>query len=118
MQSIVAQALPLLLELYQPDAVYLFGSLARGEQTADSDIDLLLVVSDEASSEQRQPQPGLEALRATGLLLPLELHIWRKTPFEFRFDNPASFPSTVVREGMLLFRQGGLPVESSGEVDT
>jgi HEPN domain-containing protein len=117
-QRVLAQALPLLIEAYAPEAVYLFGSVARGEQTADSDIDVLLVVSDAATAEQRQPQLGQGTLRAHGVRLPLELHIWRQTPFEFRFDNPASFPSTVVREGLLLFRQGGLPVESSREGDT
>jgi predicted nucleotidyltransferase len=38
-----------LVDAYQPERIYLFGSWARGEQNADSDYDLLVVVPDDAS---------------------------------------------------------------------
>lgn len=39
----------------KPDAIYLFGSRARGHEHADSDYDLLVVLPDETPREHRDP---------------------------------------------------------------
>jgi predicted nucleotidyltransferase len=36
-----------LVEFYQPEKIYLFGSAARGEDRPDSDLDFLVVVPDD-----------------------------------------------------------------------
>jgi len=40
-----------LIETYQPERVYLFGSAARGDAGPDSDYDLLLVMPDDSPDE-------------------------------------------------------------------
>lgn len=52
-----------LIEAYQPERIYLFGSKARGESTPDSDYDLLVVVPDDASEERRDSDLAYRALR-------------------------------------------------------
>jgi predicted nucleotidyltransferase len=37
-----------LAEFYQPERIYLFGSAARGEEGPDSDVDLCVVLPDDA----------------------------------------------------------------------
>ena len=53
-----------LVEAYQPDRIYLFGSKARGDAGPDSDFDLLGVVPDTAPAEwhpkqSRAPLPSI-----------------------------------------------------------
>ncbi len=46
---------------FQPRRVILFGSVARGEAGPDSDIDLLVVLDDDAPSEKVTVRAGREA---------------------------------------------------------
>jgi predicted nucleotidyltransferase len=41
-----------LVEYYCPERVYLFGSVARGEDGPDSDLDFLVVVPDDIPAEK------------------------------------------------------------------
>ncbi len=50
---ILAEVVRRLLAAYQPEALYLFRSKARGDEGPDSDYDLLVVVPDDASAERR-----------------------------------------------------------------
>jgi predicted nucleotidyltransferase len=50
----LAEAVRRLVEAYQPECVYLFGSVARGDAGPDSDYDLLVVVPDDAPPERRR----------------------------------------------------------------
>ena len=49
---------------FKPQRVILFGSRARGEATRDSDIDLLVVVDDDAPPEKLTWRAGYEAHRS------------------------------------------------------
>ena len=46
---------------FQPRRVILFGSVARGEAGLDSDIDLLVVLDDDAPEEQLTIQAGIQS---------------------------------------------------------
>jgi uncharacterized protein len=50
-----------------PEAVYLFGSRARGKETADSDYDLLVVVPDETPAETIRLTRTCALSRGTGI---------------------------------------------------
>ena len=89
-----------LLDAYEPEEVYLFGSRARGEADADSDYDLLLVVADDAPLERRTSRLAYEVLRGTGTAA--DVLVCTRTWFERRRDLKASLPGTVLREGRRL----------------
>lgn len=93
-----------LVDAYDPLQVFLFGSHARGEQTEDSDYDLLLVVPDDASDERKRSLLAYRALRGTGVAT--DVIVWTKSDFEERLRVPASLPSTVKREGRELYGAG------------
>jgi predicted nucleotidyltransferase len=90
-----------LIETYEPERVYLFGSHARGTADADSDYDLLVVVPDDVPPALRRSTRAYEAL--WGLSTSGDILVWTHTAFAERLHLRASLPSTVEREGRLLY---------------
>src|ERR687892_389378 len=62
----LAEILRRLVEAYQPERVYLFGSKARGDEGPDSDYDLMVVVPDSAPPERRRSRLAYQVLWGTG----------------------------------------------------
>lgn len=75
LQSIVGQ----IVQIAQPDRVILFGSAARGNMTADSDLDLLVVESQVSNTRQ-------ESVRIRAALenvpLPIDVIVMSRQRFE------------------------------------
>ena len=100
---ILAEIVRRLVEAYQPERVYLFGSHARGEAGPDSDYDLMVVVPDTAPSPLRQSDRGYKALLGLkGKATAADILVWTRENFEKRLHLKASLPSTIIREGRLL----------------
>jgi predicted nucleotidyltransferase len=97
---VLAEILRRLVEAYQPERVYLFGSKARGDEGPDSDYDLMVVVADDAPPERRDSDLAYRALRGTGIAA--DVVVWMHSRFERRKHVVASLPATVLREGRLL----------------
>lgn len=89
-----------LIDAYQPERIYLFGSMARGDAGPDSDYDLLIVVPDDAAPEQRNSKLAYEVLWGVGASV--DAVVCRSTWFHGRTHLRASLPGTVLREGQLL----------------
>jgi predicted nucleotidyltransferase len=89
-----------LVEAYQPDRIYLFGSVARGDAGSDSDYDLMVIVPDNALPERRDSRLAYQALRGTGIAA--DVVVWTRRRFERRTRVVASLPATVMREGQLV----------------
>lgn len=90
-----------LVEAYQPQRIYLFGSKARGDAGPDSDYDLLVVVPDDAPPERRRSRLGYE--RLWGVSTAADVVVWTAADFDSRMHLRASLPATVLREGTLLY---------------
>jgi predicted nucleotidyltransferase len=84
-----------------PERVYLFGSRARGDATAESDYDLLVVMPGEVAHAHVLEQRALDALR--GVPLPVEVVVIGHDRFERYRSVASSLPATVEREGYLLY---------------
>lgn len=89
-----------LVDAYQPERIYLFGSTARGDAGPDSDYDLLVIVPDEATAVRQYSTLAYQALRGTGVAS--DVLVWPRSRFERRKHVVASLPATVLREGRLL----------------
>lgn len=87
------------LQGYHPQRIILFGSVARGEADADSDLDVL-VIKDTAD-------PFVRRLEAMAELCPLGVHadILVYTPHELRqmVDDGNPFILTALREGKIVY---------------
>ncbi len=98
---LLAEIVRRLVEAFHPERIYLFGSMARDDASPHSDYDLMVVVS-EAS------EPGFRlAQRAHGVLAGLaaaaDVLVWGREAFDSRLHLKASLPSTISREGRLLY---------------
>lgn len=90
------------VEACHPQALYLFGSAARGEARRGSDLDLLVVMDLPKEVTPREQSRTLHAL-FDGWLLPLDIIV--KTPEAFAEEQRLlGFISRVVRQqGVLLY---------------
>ena len=96
----LAEIVRRLVDAYQPEEIYLFGSAARGQAGPDSDYDLLLIVPDAAPPERRRSRLAYQALRGTGSAA--DVIVWTRSRFDSRTHLRASLPAIVLREGKLL----------------
>ena len=96
----LVEAVRRLASAYEPDAIYLFGSRARGDARDWSDWDLMLVVPDDAPRERRMAEVAYARLR--GLGFPAEIHVYRRSTFERQKELFGSLPAEVAREGVLI----------------
>lgn len=99
-EPMLAEIIRRLVTAYQPERIYLFGSIARGDAGPDSDYDLLVIVPDDAPSERRRSRLAYKALRGTGTAA--DVLVCTRSYFEARRHLQASLPGTVLREGRLL----------------
>ena len=90
-----------LVEAYQPNYIYLFGSKARGDYGPDSDFDLMVVVPQTTEPGYRLAQQAHSLLWDIGTAA--DILVWNQRAFESRLHLKASFPATIVREGRLLY---------------
>lgn len=104
-QQIVDQALPgvvrRLREALQPTAIYLYGSCAAGNVGPDSDVDLLVVVSDSELTFFERGALAYRALRGVGV--PVDVQVYTQAEFDSRADLPVSFERTVRRKARVLY---------------
>ena len=78
----LAEIVRRLVEAYQPERIYLFGSVARQEAGPDSDYDLLVVVPDRAPPERKDSKLAYRVLWGTGAAA--DVIVWERTRFERR----------------------------------
>jgi predicted nucleotidyltransferase len=90
-----------LIEAYQPEQIFLFGSIARGDAGPDSDYDLLVIVPDDAPLERRRSRLAYERLWGTGAAA--DVLVWTKGYFESRLHLKASLSATIAEEGRILY---------------
>jgi predicted nucleotidyltransferase len=90
-----------LVDEFQPERIYLFGSHAWGEPTEDSDMDLMVIVP------QSRENPIQRAVRAQRSLLGIKaaVDVLVKTRKEFqRYTSvKASLEAQITRDGKLLY---------------
>lgn len=102
--SELAKVVLRLVEDFQPERIYLFGSQARGDATDESDYDLLMVVPE---SNQRTVKRMAEARDSvSGIKIPAEIIVFTKDQFERQASVVTSLSATVIREGRLLYASG------------
>jgi predicted nucleotidyltransferase len=84
----------------EPQQVILFGSRARGEGQADSDLDLLIVMDTDLPRHKRS-LPFYRAL--TGLGLAKDIVVYTPSEIEDWKTASCSLVATALREGRVLY---------------
>ena len=95
-----------LVDFYHPARIYLFGSVARGDDGPDSDLDFCVVLPDgnEASLYRTGVHRALWGVPAAADIVRFPL-----ADFDARAAHvKASLPATILREGKLLYDAAGI----------
>lgn len=90
-----------LVKVYDPVAIYLFGSYAWGSPTEDSDLDLLVVVEESDEKSYKRPIAGHRAL--IGLCISKDLIVYTKQEFEKYSKDVTSLCYKIEKDGELLY---------------
>ena len=90
-----------LRDAFNPDAIYLFGSHARGAAGPDSDYDLLMIVAGSALPRYRREQAAFQVLSGVGASK--DVLVLTREEFDRSRRVVCSLPANVEREGILLY---------------
>ncbi len=95
----------LIVERFDPEQVILFGSHARGQAAAHSDVDLLVVMRVEEERKQRG-NPIRRAI-AEHFVLPVDVLIRSPEVFAEQRKNSYSLVHKALKEGEVLYERRG-----------
>ncbi len=93
-----------LVEHYQPERIYLFGSSARGDARPESDLDFLVVLPDETPREKFLDGKIYE--RLWDIPVAVDIVPFHRRTFQERTNWLMSLPAIVQREGKLEYAAG------------
>jgi len=99
----VRQFVSRLASAFHPDRVILFGSHARGEASADSDVDLLVIMR----TDKRTTQQALDIRQHIRRDFPLDLLVRTPEQIERRLALRDAFVTAILAEGKTLYESPG-----------
>ncbi len=98
--EVIEQLVQHIIELVQPLRIILFGSAARGEMGADSDIDVLVVMPE---GVHRRQTAQLLYRQIRGLGVPFDILVATPNDLERHRDNIGLIYRTILREGREVY---------------
>ena len=101
MNSNIHALLQILVPNMQPEEIYLFGSHARDDAHANSDIDLFLIMPDDAPAEKLRLNYVSHLLRDSKILS--DAIPCRRSRFEARKDEFGTLSHAVASEGIQIY---------------
>jgi predicted nucleotidyltransferase len=90
-----------LVATLNPEQIILFGSHAYGEPNEDSDIDLLVIVSQSNEPRYRRSRLAYKALR--GICVPTDVIIMTREEVKRKVNVRSSLISRVIHDGRVLY---------------
>nr|WP_276602963.1 nucleotidyltransferase domain-containing protein [Nannocystis pusilla] len=99
----VVPALERLVARWRPSQVWLFGSRARGEATAESDWDLLVVVPDATPDDDLDPLVGWQLRKESRVRA--DLIPCREGDFRADRDTPNTLAHEAAHRGVLIYER-------------
>lgn len=97
----LSRAVANIVDVMRPEAIYLFGSRARGDARGDSDYDLFVVMADDGPAERRSLEATARVPRDPGV--GLDIVPCRRSVFEHKRHQVGSLSHLVSREGRLVY---------------
>ncbi|MBE9196305.1 nucleotidyltransferase domain-containing protein [Synechocystis sp. LEGE 06083] len=90
-----------LVEALKPEKIILFGSYAYGEPNEDSDIDLLIIVSDSDEPRYRRSRQAHRVLRGIGV--PKDILVMTRAEVDRKAQVTTSLVNQALLEGKVLY---------------
>ena len=107
--SIEREVAARLLEAMQADEVWLFGSRARCDAKAESDMDLLVVVPE--SQEARHDRSRRARLLVADFAEPMDIAVVTRDEWRRQAGVVNTLPYVAMHEGRLVAKRDGLTAE-------
>jgi uncharacterized protein len=90
-----------LVSSLKPEQIILFGSYAYGEPNEDSDVDLLVIVSQSDEPRYRRARQAYKALRGIGIAT--DVVVMTKEEVKRKMDVRSSLVHRVIHDGRILY---------------
>lgn len=100
-ETLLRDVVQRLVELFQPERIYLFGSRARGDWREDSDYDLMVIVPHSDLPPHRRAQIAYREINGVGISK--DILVWTREEFDRYSPVVASLAATILREGRILY---------------
>jgi predicted nucleotidyltransferase len=98
----IQQMVERIVAQFQPEKIILFGSHARGDGSADSDVDLLVVMN--VNGSKRRQAVAID-LSLEGILLPADIIVTTPKELGDYRDTIGSIIREAVHEGKVLYER-------------
>ena len=102
LKTILDQTVNRIVENFHPDKIILFGSLARGVITADSDLDLLIVMPAQGSCRSKANEIDLTLSDRT---VPMDLIVITPNQYEEQKEMIGTVVFEAAHEGRILYER-------------
>ena len=99
--KIIEEAKNRLVKVYDPLAIYLFGSYAWGTPDEDSDLDFLVVVEESGEIKYKRSVSGHHAL--FGLMIPKDIIVYTRDEFGDRANDKGTLCYKIKKEGKRIY---------------
>jgi len=99
--NIISEAKKRLIEIYNPIAIYIFGSYAWGTPDPESDLDIMVIVPALTKDRHRALVEGYSALM--DLDIPKDILLYTKEEFDKDSDNKVTLMYKVKRKGKQIY---------------
>lgn len=89
-----------IIDVFDPEMIIVFGSVARHEAGDHSDLDILVVMNTDLKGAKRA---AAIHNRTTDFMMPLDVLVLTPSEFDADKDNRYSFASEIVRTGVVAY---------------
>jgi len=98
------------LKTLKPSKVILFGSYAKGTETENSDLDLLVVLDSNERSQSfdeliERGKPVSAAIREFRKIMPMDLVVYTLAEFEYLKKEKDFFVKEIMETGKILYEK-------------
>lgn len=89
-----------IIDVFDPEMIIVFGSVARHEAGDHSDLDILVVMNTDLKGAKRA---AAIHNHTTDFMMPLDVLVLTPSEFDANKDNRHSFVSEIVRTGVVAY---------------
>lgn len=89
-----------IIDVFSPELIIIFGSVARHEAGDHSDLDILVVMDTDLKGAKRAAAIHMQT---ADYLMPLDVLVLTPSEFDANKDNKHSFASEIVRTGVVAY---------------
>lgn len=100
-KSIITEVTKRLIKVYNPIAIYIFGSYSWGIPTPDSDLDLLIIVDKSDEKSYSRPVAGHKAL--SDLDISKDIIVYTQEEFEKFSQKKSTLAFKIKKEGNKIY---------------